>query len=84
MRTYSNVLIVSGEGAIDGAIEKHTGKPTLRAINRRLARERCNGDRWATAYIKADDTHANNTWIEIDADGNGVDMRTIDQDDIDS
>jgi len=38
--------IVSGEGE-KGTIELYKGKKTATAIMQRLARERCNGDRWA-------------------------------------
>lgn len=47
----TKIEIVSGEGAGEGHIEPHTGKPTARAVLARLAKERCGGDRWAWARI---------------------------------
>ena len=44
------VEIVSGEGE-QGTVETYTGKMTWRAINARLRRERCGGDRWAYVMI---------------------------------
>jgi hypothetical protein len=44
------IFIVSGEGTY-GTTEKYRGKRTLRAINMRLKKERCCGDRFAYAKI---------------------------------
>lgn len=40
------LYVVSGEGDY-GTREKYTGEHTEGAINARLKKERCNGDRWA-------------------------------------
>lgn len=45
------IEIVSGEGAGEGTRETYTGKRTARAINARLRKERCNGDRWAFVLL---------------------------------
>lgn len=42
-------MITSGEGE-RGTCGEYTGKGTRRALKMRLTRERCNGDRWATAH----------------------------------
>ena len=44
-------VIVSGEGAGEGTREEFSG--TIGQLRKRLARERCSGDRWAFAI---DDT----------------------------
>ena len=63
MTDLTQVVIISGEGEGPGAIEPHTGAPTLRAIRVRLTRERCGGDRWAHA-------------IAYVAEGEGVNVET--------
>ena len=63
MTDLKRVVIISGEGTGPGAIEPHTGAPTLRAIRARLTRERCGGDRWAHA-------------IAYVAEGEGVNVET--------
>ena len=52
--TFQNALIVRdrGRGKIKPEIERHTGRPTLAAINRRLALERRNGFRVSFAVLK--------------------------------
>lgn len=47
---FGTIVIHSGEGE-EGVFEEYTGKRTARAIKSRLSRERCNGYRWAAAYI---------------------------------
>ena len=42
------ITILSGEGE-RGTRELYIGKHTLRGLQLTLARERCNGDRWAKA-----------------------------------
>ena len=49
--TASRIEIISGEGDGPESIETFTGARTTRAINARLARERCGGDRWAKARV---------------------------------
>jgi hypothetical protein len=46
-----DMLIFSGEGD-DGAWERYYGKRDKAAIRRKLSRERCGGDRWASAWIE--------------------------------
>lgn len=77
MRTYEGAIILSGEGEM-GTFERHTGKSTLTAINRRLVRERCHGDRWATAFVPAGDGYPDDTYVDI----NDGELREISEDDI--
>lgn len=44
------ILIFSGEGE-HGTWEVFHGVRTVRALKYRLARERCGGDRWASAWV---------------------------------
>jgi len=46
LATGKPLKIVSGEGE-NGTAQDYTGVKTVRAIKRRLNRERCGGDRWA-------------------------------------
>ncbi len=50
----SQILIVSGEGE-QGSSTIYNGKRTERAIQMRLTRERCHGDRWAKALVYSHD-----------------------------
>jgi hypothetical protein len=67
-----DILIISGEGTT-GTWERYKGKKTFRAIKRRLTKERCNGDRWAEAYVHMqdalyaplDDQSELTTWREV-------------------
>ena len=74
---YNNAIILSGEG-ITGTLSTHTGRPTLAAINRRLAKERCGGDRWARAFTPAGDGYAPDAYVDIHTG----EMRTIDPEDV--
>jgi hypothetical protein len=47
------VLIFSGEG-IQGTWELYQGPKTWAALEARLDQERCEGDRWAEAYIQVE------------------------------
>ncbi len=49
--TTGTILIFSGEGD-EGTWERYEGARTLKAIRSRLSRERCHGDRWASAWIE--------------------------------
>jgi hypothetical protein len=60
------VFITSGEGEGNGTIEKFTGTRTLRAIKMRLARERCNGDRWADAKVWLHDSEFQGVYIDVE------------------
>jgi len=62
---YRGAIIYSGEGYY-GIYERHTGKPTLAAINRRLVRERSGGDRWAVAYVPAGPEYIPDTYVNIE------------------
>lgn len=44
------IAIISGEGTY-GTVELYKGKKTVQALKARLTRERCHGDRWATAIV---------------------------------
>lgn len=50
IETTTKIVIHSGEGAV-GGYKLYTGKHTQRALNAHLRRERCDGDRWADAYL---------------------------------
>ena len=51
------VYILAGEGET-GTWKLFTGKRTMRAINRTLNNERCDGDRWAKVFIDTGKTSA--------------------------
>ena len=78
MKLEGKIIIQSGEGEI-GTFESYHGARTLRAIRARLTRERCNGDRWARAWIEAGPEYVEDTFVDID----GSDMRMILPEDID-
>lgn len=82
-KDYRGALILSGEGEC-GTWERHTGRPTLRAIRARLTRERCGGDRWASAWLPAGDECEDDAYYEINEDTGAPtgDMRTVTDDDI--
>lgn len=73
---YSKAIILSGEGE-RGVCQRHTGRATLRAVNRRLNKERCGGDRWARAFLPAGPEYEDGAYIEIDQDGNFLDFSPI-------
>jgi hypothetical protein len=80
--TYNGAVIWSGEGEV-GTYERHTGRPTWRAIARRLARERCGGDRWAIALVPAGEGYAETSYCVLGADGMPTgDLRDIDETDL--
>ena len=83
MTTYDGALILSGEGEV-GTWERHTGKGTLTAIRRRLNRERCNGDRWASVWVPAGEGYEDDAYMEINEDTGEPtgDYRTVTEDDI--
>lgn len=49
-----DMLIYSGEGD-SGTFERYFGARSPKAIRSKLSRERCGGDRWASAWIELDD-----------------------------
>lgn len=79
MNLEGKIIIQSGEGE-NGSFEIYTGKRTERAIQLRLTRERCHGDRWAKAWVKAGPEYAEDTYYDFDGDG----LKTIHDDDIES
>lgn len=48
-----DILIFSGESE-SGTWERYYGKRDKAAIRRKLSRERCGGDRWASAWTELD------------------------------
>jgi hypothetical protein len=50
IKNAEEIKIVSGEGE-QGTVEDYEGKRTERAICMALAKEECNGDRWAFVRI---------------------------------
>lgn len=79
--TYPTIIIISGEGET-GNIEAYHGTDSPRAIKMRLAKERCNGDRWARAYRLAQVGDAMSDDIGVYSEIDGDDMRSINLDDI--
>lgn len=74
----NEIMILSGEGNA-GTFRRFTGKRTTRAIRSRLARERCNGDRWAKAYVYLHESDSGNVYLNTE---DVSDMRVIDEEDI--
>lgn len=70
------ILILSGEGS-QGTFEKFTGKRTGLAIERKLAKERCGGDRWARAYIYLHESETGPVYMDMVSG----EMRNIDEED---
>ena len=62
----SQIKIISGEGTGPGSEETYTGKRTPRAIKSRLTRERCNGDRWASAVMYMYDNETGKTGMDLE------------------
>lgn len=50
LENTKKILILSGEGT-QGAFEEYQGTRTERALKSKLTKEKCNGDRWARAFI---------------------------------
>ena len=64
----SPIQVISGEGFI-GQYKDYTGKRSGRAVLLKLAKERCNGDRWAKALMKIDKSafdYAYNTAVNLE------------------
>lgn len=70
----SEIMIFSGEG-INGSFETYTGTRTQRAIKSRLTKERCNGDRWAKAYIYTYDTAEGRLFVNLDCPDDTKEIR---------
>ena len=60
----TNISIISGEGEV-GTTDKYTGKRSLLAIKRRLTKERCHGDRWATAVVYSHSNDYGDVYVNI-------------------
>jgi hypothetical protein len=61
------IYIKSGEGE-RGKQELFTGRQTLTAIRRRLNKERCGGDRWASAELEYYDSNGYSFFATLDED----------------
>jgi hypothetical protein len=59
------IRIISGEGEM-GTVEQYFGKCSERAIKLRLARERCNGDRWAMAIQYSHENEHGKVGIDLE------------------
>ena len=59
------IRIISGDGET-GTVERYSGKCSERAIKLRLARERCNGDRWAKAVQYSHSNNGCNVGIDLE------------------
>ena len=73
------IVILSGEGEV-GTYSSYMGAYTERAIRSRLSKERCNGDRWAKAYIYShltDDDQRVFVNLENDADMRVINVAAI-------
>lgn len=78
-KNQGNIVILSGEVGRNGTFESFRGTRSELAINRRLAKERCNGDRWARAYIFLHENEGGKVYIDLH---DTSDMRHIKDDDI--
>ena len=61
----NEIRILSGEGE-SGTSAQYTGARTMRAIQSKLAKERCNGDRWVKALVYSHDSDAGLVFINIE------------------
>lgn len=61
----NEIRIVSGEGEV-GTSEIYNGKRTMRAIKMRLTKERCGGDRWATAKVFSHKNEHGDVFIDVE------------------
>lgn len=58
-----DIVIFSGEGD-EGTWERYNGAREAKALRSRLSRERCSGDRWASAWIEAEG-YIDKAWEEL-------------------
>lgn len=58
------IVILSGEG-IQGIFEEYDGKRTITAIKSKLTKEKCHGDRFASAWIFEHENDGGNVYINI-------------------
>ena len=59
------IKIVAGEGEV-GTVKDYTGRRSLASVLKQLKAERCNGDRWAHAYICEWVSTNDSCWIDIE------------------
>lgn len=64
IETTTKIVIHSGEGGV-GGYKLYTGKRTQRALNAHLRRERCDGDRWADAYLYSHSNEGGNVYVSL-------------------
>lgn len=78
-----DMVIFSGEGDI-GTFERYYGARTAKAIRSKLSRERCGGDRWASAWIETgSDDLGRTVYGKLGRDlAEIIDQRSIERDDI--
>ena len=61
------IIITSGERDSDrGFVKTYTGKHTQRAIKAWLTKERCGGDRWASAKIYSHESNAGEVFVNLE------------------
>lgn len=73
----NTIIILSGEG-IHGTFELYKGKRTELAINRRLAKERCNANRWAKAFVYLHESEGGSVYMDL----HSGDIRNINEEDL--
>jgi len=74
MKNAKKILILSGEGDGPGSFEPFYGRRTLRALRRRLKKERAGGDRWARAIVVPESGPA---WVINEETGELVDYAEV-------
>ena len=57
----ATIWIVSGEGTGQGHRQRYEGAMTVLALEARLTRERCGGDRWARVEVETATRHSEET-----------------------
>ncbi len=62
----NKIQIVSGEGEV-GTSETYNGKRTIRAIKMRLTKERCGGDRWASAKVFSHSNDFGDVFVDVES-----------------
>lgn len=62
----NKIVIVSGEGEV-GTVENYSGKRTIRAIKVRLTKERCDGQRWATAKVYSHSNDWGDVFVDVES-----------------
>jgi hypothetical protein len=76
------IVIISGEGTGEGTREIYTGARTARALNARLRKERCGGQRWARVEVDGERAWDADQTVASDVELLGVlEERYLDTDD---